>query len=366
MKYIVYFTTNNKSKVNGQNRIYIGVHETKNPEVFDGYLGDSVYVNQSSTFKYPKTPFQCAVKKYGTEAFKRQTLFVCDTKEAAYKKLAELVTEDFVKQDHVYNLNVESEYSASPIYQFNIEGEFVRKWDCLSDAYSFYGYPREKFESAILYRYVLVNSFWATTPTINVLGYSIKNGSYRLIHLYSSKGKLIKEFMSINDCAEYFSLSYKDIADAIKNQNMILNKYYVSDKLTDLFIPKPRRQYRKAEFHVYKEGKYIGKYVGKEIMNIIKLHSWAKIKNVMSLRNGWYEDFYISNTKIDESEIPAKQFGTRVDVYTMYGEFIETVGSLKELKVKYSVPSSVVKNIQLGDKYFQEYIFKYHSNKSSK
>ena len=168
MKYIVYLTTNNKSKVNGQNRIYIGVHETKNPEVFDGYLGDSVYVNQSSTFKYPKTPFQCAVKKYGTEAFKRQTLFVCDTKEAAYKKLAELVTEDFVKQDHVYNLNVESEYSASPIYQFNIEGEFVRKWDCLSDAYSFYGYPREKFESAILYRYVLVNSFWATTPTINV------------------------------------------------------------------------------------------------------------------------------------------------------------------------------------------------------
>ena len=37
MKYIVYLTKNKESKINGINRIYVGVHKTENPNVFDGY-----------------------------------------------------------------------------------------------------------------------------------------------------------------------------------------------------------------------------------------------------------------------------------------------------------------------------------------
>ena len=44
MKYIVYLTKNKKSKINGQYRIYIGVHATEHPEVFDGYIGCGVKI----------------------------------------------------------------------------------------------------------------------------------------------------------------------------------------------------------------------------------------------------------------------------------------------------------------------------------
>ena len=85
MKYIVYLTKNKKSVVNGLNKIYIGVHQTEDPNIFDGYLGCGCYVNQPSTYMYPKTPFQYAVKKYGVNAFERTVLFIYDNEDDAYK-----------------------------------------------------------------------------------------------------------------------------------------------------------------------------------------------------------------------------------------------------------------------------------------
>lgn len=56
MKYIVYKTTNLVNDF-----IYIGVHKTDNPDIFDGYIGCGVYINKASTFLKPKTNFQIAV-----------------------------------------------------------------------------------------------------------------------------------------------------------------------------------------------------------------------------------------------------------------------------------------------------------------
>ena len=97
MKYIVYLTTNLKSQINGINRIYVGVHKTENPDIFDGYLGCGVKINSPSTYMNPKTPFQYAVKKYGTSSFKRDILYIYDTLEEAYLKEAEIVDSQFIK-----------------------------------------------------------------------------------------------------------------------------------------------------------------------------------------------------------------------------------------------------------------------------
>lgn len=51
MKYIVYKTT---CLVN--NKIYIGVHQTYNPDIFDGYLGRGLYKNHTKYIKNPEAP----------------------------------------------------------------------------------------------------------------------------------------------------------------------------------------------------------------------------------------------------------------------------------------------------------------------
>jgi len=170
-------------------------------------------------------------------------------------------------------------------------------------------------------------------------------------------------FDSYTSCSEYLGLKYTISKREIESQNPIQNKYYVSDKLMDEFIIKPRRQYLKQTFYVYTVDKvFVGKYIGKEIMKVINLHSWDKISHIFIKNNNWYKDFYVSLENIDASTVPSKKYsnGIAIDIYDKYGTFIETLKTIKEVKEKYNVPAAKLKNIQLGNKYFGDYIFKYN------
>ncbi|MEX0596844.1 MAG: GIY-YIG nuclease family protein, partial [Candidatus Paceibacterota bacterium] len=73
--YTVYKTTN---LIN--DKIYIGIHETKN--LNDNYLGSGKLLKR-------------AIEKYGSQNFKREYLFIFDNKEEQLAKEKELVTEEF-------------------------------------------------------------------------------------------------------------------------------------------------------------------------------------------------------------------------------------------------------------------------------
>ena len=109
MKYIVYKTT---CLVNS--KIYIGYHQTSNPEVFDGYLGCGLYKQHNEYIKHPKTAFHHAVVKYGVDNFKRETLYVFDTSAEALAKEAELVTAEFVRSSNNYNSSLGGEQPINP------------------------------------------------------------------------------------------------------------------------------------------------------------------------------------------------------------------------------------------------------------
>ncbi len=82
--YTIYKTTN---KING--KIYIGKHQTKDPN--DTYLGSGKLLWNS-------------INKYGIENFEKEILFVFDTEAEMNNKESELVTDEFVLESTNYNL----------------------------------------------------------------------------------------------------------------------------------------------------------------------------------------------------------------------------------------------------------------------
>lgn len=95
-------------------------------------------------------------------------------------------------------------------------------------------------------------------------------------------------------------------------------------------------------------------------MPLINAYSWETIRDAFRYKQGWYKEFYLSETEI--TKVPERILGSRikVDIYTKYGEFIETLNTVKEVREKYNVPASKIKNIEKGDRFFGDYIFKYH------
>lgn len=134
MKYIVYQTVN---KVN--NKIYIGVHGTCKDD-FDGYIGCGVDIFRPATYLNPKTPFQCAVKKYGIKNFIRTTIKEFNNMENAYKLEEELVNENFLKREDVYNLakggqfHVENANPKKEVHMYDLDGNYIRSFDSVNEA----------------------------------------------------------------------------------------------------------------------------------------------------------------------------------------------------------------------------------------
>lgn len=92
MKYTIYKVTNN---ING--KIYIGKHQTENPD--DGYYGSGVAIKNS-------------IKKYGKDNFTKEVLHIFESEEEMNMKEVELITEEFVSRTDTYNMGVGGEGGA--------------------------------------------------------------------------------------------------------------------------------------------------------------------------------------------------------------------------------------------------------------
>ena len=231
MKYIVYKTTN---LIN--NKIYIGIHGTKDPSIFDGYIGNGINIFRHNKF-INSIPFHRAVVKYGYNAFYRETLHVYSSKQEALAMELSLVDNDFINRSDTYNITLGG--GAPPrsdikCYQYTLTGEFLREWSSISEASSFFGNTSSgTINIAIQKQRTSYNSLWTTykTDLLDISTFNVYNPSKR-VYVYNSLLKYVTFYNSISECARELNACLSNVQRAIKNQTKVKGKY-VSFNLYD-------------------------------------------------------------------------------------------------------------------------------------
>ena len=238
MKFIVYCTT---CKING--KIYIGVHKTENPNVFDGYIGNGLKIGYN--IKNPKTAFQHAVKKYGYSNFVRNTLFVFDNEEEAYLKEKEIVTLEFIRQKDNYNTNVGNKLDVtnyrtskhSEIYQYDENGNLLNIFKSNKEASEKLNITLTSLTYARSHK-TLLKGFYFLSADDNVDNIiKIKEEIYKITDKSVSKyknGILIYTYPNMKQAAKENNISVSEIKKSIKLEDGVwsygYSKIYKSNK----------------------------------------------------------------------------------------------------------------------------------------
>ena len=263
LKYIVYLTTN---LVN--NKIYIGVHQTENPEVFDGYLGCGVWSNRPSTYEHPKTVFHYAVKKYGPKNFKRKILKTYTNSEDAYLLEEEIVNKDFLSRDDVYNTALGGTNGAylltcKKIYQYDLNGNFIKEWNSYMEAARYFNRSLITIQRAVKNRTIFNNYYFSLIKyeTLDITKMVSKKETPKIpVFQYSSTGEYECCYESIRDAARVLNKNHSNIANAIKLHTLCYNKYFTNEFNAKYSIAKKEIIYSKEIYQYDLNGNYINSF----------------------------------------------------------------------------------------------------------
>lgn len=243
-KYIVYETTN---LVN--NKIYIGLHKTIDPDIFDGYIGNGIYVTQPYTYEHARTAFQYAVKKYGPKNFRRKTLAIFDTLEEASDLEEKLVDENFLARSDVYNMVLGGlgGYFISnrlKVYQYDTQGNFIKEYESYAEAGMKLNCSYTSISLAVRKKVKIKNSFWSTdrVEKLDISNYNLGLNHAIIIYVYNLKGKYLGGYKSITSASKKLNSCVSTIHDRCIFGGLLKNKCYVSYIKEDTY-DKARKTY---------------------------------------------------------------------------------------------------------------------------
>lgn len=347
-KFIVYQTIN---IVN--NKIYVGYHKTKDPNKFDGYIGNGVNINHPSTYIHPKYPFQYAVKKYGTSSFKRSILYIFDTEKEALLKEAEIVNIDFVKRSDTYNIALGGKKrpydpTYSKIYQFDLEGNLLKEWNDIYEVSDFLETWKESVYSAIRNRQRLYNHYWSYENKIDITLFSNPNKS-RKVYKYNLDGKCIEIYNSIGEAARANNTTAQHIILCVNRGSLNQGAYYFSYELYDEYISKPRLDLKNKKIYLYDlEGNFVEETTAKDFKKVYKKNTYKEISTCI-LEEKSMAGFQIRLDKFDSiAPYTPKNKKRAVIVYTKTGEFVKEFDSVTSACKEFNLDSSTVSKILRG------------------
>lgn len=343
MKYIVYLTTN---IVN--NKIYVGVHGTEDPYMFDGYIGNSINIfNSNPELTHPKIPFHKAVKKYGYSNFKRTIIKVFNSLQEALDLEAYIVNEEFIARDDTYNITLgggNPPLNSKIIYQYSLQGKFIQEFKSLVEAANSVqgngnligisaNYKRTAYNylwSFNKYEYLDVESYHIDTPNIPV-------------YLYDNKGIFIKSYDSISSCSKDLNTYLTKVQRALKLGNMI-DGYFISTTLSNKFI-KPKIPTISGDVHQYKlNGTYIKSYSNKKLLKNDGFDIYAINRAIK--QNQTYKNYqWIRGEKILHLSSKEDRVYTisKIGQYTLDGKLVHIFNTVREARKLFPNVSKVLR-----------------------
>lgn len=356
MKYIVYLTTN---IIN--NKIYVGVHGTKDPTVFDGYIGNSINIFESNPeLKHPKIPFHKAVKKYGYSSFKRTIIQVFDSIQDALDLEAYIVNEEFIAREDTYNITLGGgipSIHSKIIYQYSLKGDFIKEYNSLVDAATVIKGNSNLIGIAANYKRTAYNYLWSFNKYehLNTKDYHIYSSEVP-VYLYDNNKNFIKSYKSISECVKDFNTYLAKIQRALKLGNEI-NGYFISPILNSKFI-KPKINSITGDIHQYNlKGEYIKSFINKEELKKEGFDIYAinrAIKQNQTYKNyQWIRGEKLKHLSSKENIVhPIRKIGQ----YTLQGELVREFKTVREARKLFPNISKVLSGYA---KQCHGYTFKY-------
>lgn len=331
-KYILYKTTN---LVNGF--IYFGIHKTDDPYEFDGYLGNGIWIYKPYTYKKGKTKMQQAVREFGVKNFRRETIKVFDSAEAAYKEEALIVNEEFLSRSDVYNMVLGGElqeYRSIPTYQYDLEGNFVAEYDSIKSAAKKVGCNPGSLREAVVYKIKIKEYYWTNYKVdklqLNDFTQTERNKPVKVSVYDSWSKKLLKTCNSLLEAAKYMELDTStQVSRSAKLGYVIKDKYICSfiesesyDKANSIYI-KSRPVYKYDS-----NGNFIEGYNTQEEAE--KANPYSNITKFIKNKRVDSNGFMWSLNKLDIYNAPPKNKRKEIGRYDLDGNLLDTYKSLGE------------------------------------
>ena len=361
-KYVVYCTTN---KVN--QKIYIGVHKTQNPDIFDGYIGCGIYNTQPHTYSNPKTNFQYAVKKHGVSNFERKIIAIFNTLEEASQLEYDLVDSKFLARNDVYNMclggcNSIGENNRISVYCYDSKGVFIKEYDSMLEAGIDNSVDYTAISYAVRNKTKSCNYYWSTDKleNLDLNLYNTINNNRMITYAYSNDGKFFKEYESQASASKELDMVISSICQAVQ-LGVKRKGFYFSTEKQDSFDKARSIQISKRAVYKYSvDGEFIE---GFETQKEAELrHSYSNINKAIKLKSVCENNFMWSLEKLQNFNVPSKKFNSKKPVgkFDLNGVLVKKYESATQADKENG--TSVWKVLKGINKTHKGHIYKYLDN----
>ena len=336
MKYIVYLTTNLVNQ-----KIYIGVHGTEDPSVWDHYLGDGSYDNKPYSYNKRETPFHCAVAKYGPKNFYRKTLRIFDNIIDALDLEAWLVTQEFIERTDTYNITRGGGLPPrlnKHIYQYDLEGNFIKKWDSIKSITDYYNVNKDRVRMVINDKRSFEASYWSEMEYEKLDITEYRPSSRGSIRQYTTEGVYLKSFRNTTEAAKELDIDRKMITNAIYGKYATSGFWFLKEGETIESYLDGSIKNEKPVYQYTLEGNFIKKFnTISEIKKVYKINKGdlkRAIKNNNKIGGYYWSESKYDNILLENPEIELRT-PKKVYQYTLEGDFVREWDSITECRKQF-------------------------------